>query len=244
MPVLPLDFPDPFAATLGVMLYPGVDSKSRDRARSFASNLLGAGPLAEYFAAGGDLLKDALKQIALGGGGEVDDRSKRWNEAAFSVGVPLKVLFALAHTEEKLVSWENAMLIVERTNPGPEYATSRASLTRFRREFLTVAHLWGAYALRDWQFIQDLSVGYTYADDFQSFLAEAEALRCWGQGYTPGRAKSCPILPAEMWTTPADWASPERREGWPDTGRIRAVELAAEQVAGLRPQGRPATLKG
>jgi hypothetical protein len=25
MPILPLDHPDPFAATLGVMLYPGAD---------------------------------------------------------------------------------------------------------------------------------------------------------------------------------------------------------------------------
>ena len=26
MPILPLDYPEPYAATLGVMLYPGVDA--------------------------------------------------------------------------------------------------------------------------------------------------------------------------------------------------------------------------
>jgi hypothetical protein len=36
MPVLPLDHPEPFAAVLGVMLYPGTDEDDRRKARAFA----------------------------------------------------------------------------------------------------------------------------------------------------------------------------------------------------------------
>ena len=36
MPILPLDHPEPFAATLGVMLYPGADNDDPLKARAFA----------------------------------------------------------------------------------------------------------------------------------------------------------------------------------------------------------------
>jgi hypothetical protein len=37
MPILPLDHPEPFAATLGIMLYPGSD----EGARAFTAQILG-----------------------------------------------------------------------------------------------------------------------------------------------------------------------------------------------------------
>jgi hypothetical protein len=38
MPILPLDYPEPFAATLGVMLYPATDEADARKARAFAAH--------------------------------------------------------------------------------------------------------------------------------------------------------------------------------------------------------------
>ena len=40
MPVLPLDYTEPFAATLGLMLYPGINELDRRDARAFAAQSL------------------------------------------------------------------------------------------------------------------------------------------------------------------------------------------------------------
>jgi hypothetical protein len=46
MPILPLDYPVPFAATLGVMLYPAMDEVDPPKARAFAAQYLAARTLA------------------------------------------------------------------------------------------------------------------------------------------------------------------------------------------------------
>jgi hypothetical protein len=42
MPFLPLDHPEPFSATLGVMLYPAVDEADPPKARAYAAQYLAA----------------------------------------------------------------------------------------------------------------------------------------------------------------------------------------------------------
>ena len=49
--------------------------------------------------------------------------------------------------------------------------------------------------------------------DFQSFLAEAEILRQWGQTWQQRRATSEPPLPSEVWRVPGNWEPPTRRPG-------------------------------
>ena len=44
MPILPLDHPEPLAATLGVMLYPGDNEVSQKRARAFTAHVLAEPP--------------------------------------------------------------------------------------------------------------------------------------------------------------------------------------------------------
>jgi hypothetical protein len=61
MLILPLDATEPFAATLGIMLYPGAGEVAK--ARSFAANYL-AGPLRDFHAAGYTLPYDRLLSIA------------------------------------------------------------------------------------------------------------------------------------------------------------------------------------
>ena len=64
MPILPLDRPEPFAATLGVMLYPGTNKADRAKARAFASWWL-ATPLERFHAAGHRLPYEELAQIGV-----------------------------------------------------------------------------------------------------------------------------------------------------------------------------------
>jgi hypothetical protein len=67
MPILPLDHPEPFAATLGVMLYPATDEADPPKARAFASQFL-AEPIRRFHEAGHTLTHDALQCIAMDAG--------------------------------------------------------------------------------------------------------------------------------------------------------------------------------
>ena len=67
MPNLPLDHPEPFAAILGVMLYPGAGEGDRRRARAFAAQYL-AEPIRQYQKAGGILPYDTLMRIVTDAG--------------------------------------------------------------------------------------------------------------------------------------------------------------------------------
>ena len=111
MPLLPLDHPEPFAATVGVMLYPGIDEHDQRRARAFASWWL-AEPLFRYYQAGHRLSYEALQRIALDRGELLNDLDKRiWDGSA--TGELLKTLWALYNTDDKLTSWSHAIDIAE-----------------------------------------------------------------------------------------------------------------------------------
>jgi hypothetical protein len=63
MPILPLDAPEPFAAMLGVMLYPGTDESDQAKARAFAAQWL-AEPLRRFDEAGHRLSYQTVSSIA------------------------------------------------------------------------------------------------------------------------------------------------------------------------------------
>ena len=67
MPVLPLEHFEPFAATLGVMLYPGLDEDDQRKARAFAAQWL-AIPVRRLYEAGHTMPNDALARIVMDGG--------------------------------------------------------------------------------------------------------------------------------------------------------------------------------
>ena len=240
MPILPLDHPEPFAAVLGVMLYPGTDESEQCLARAFAAHYLAA-PIRQYFAQGGTLARDDLLRIATDSGARLGNLELRWWQA-LATGEMFKVLFALAHTNEKLASWQNATRVAERMAATAKVAGSRSPFYEARRRYLSVAHLWAALCIRERRFSDIPEVGYDGWADFQSFLAEAEILRHWGQTWRPPRAKSEPPLPIIVWQVPADWSPPERQPGWPDTGRVSALTIDAAYLDDIRPPGRPRKL--
>jgi hypothetical protein len=237
MPILPLDHPEPFAATLGVMLYPATDEADPPKARAFAAQFL-AEPLRRFHEAGHILTHDALLRIAMDAGQRLTDLEERWWGGS-TAGELFKTLFALANTNAALASWNNAIKIAELIAAREKTKGSRTEQWDARSRFLSVAHLWGAWCIRGRQFLSDAEVGYDGRADFQSFLAEAEVLRQWGQTWRQPRAKSTPPLPAEVWHVPQDWEPLERRPDWPKTGMIPYLTLPDDLLLTLRPAGRP-----
>jgi hypothetical protein len=213
MPILPLDHPEPFAATLGVMLYPATDEADPPKARAFAAQFL-AEPIRRFHEAGHILTHDALLRIAMDAGQRLTDLEERWWGGS-ATGELFKTLFALANTQAAFASWNNVIKIAELIATRSKASGARTALWHERRRFLPVAHLWGAWCIRGRQFVQRPQVGYDGCADFQSFLAEAEILRRWGQTWRTPRANSEPPLPPDVWQVPEDWEPPTRQPGWP-----------------------------
>jgi hypothetical protein len=233
MPILPLDYPEPFAATLGVMLYPGIDNADAPCARAFAAQYL-AKPIRCLYEAGGTLSDVTLARIAMDAGQRLTDLDARWWGGS-ATGEMFKTLFALANTDPRLASWSNAIKIAEET--ATHCSGSRTSLWDAKRTFLSVAHLWAAWCIRERRFGQ--YPAYDGSADFQSFLAEAEILRHWGQTWRAPRATSEPPLPPDVWRLPENWEPLPRRPGWPNTGRIPHLTISPEFLAELKRSGRP-----
>jgi hypothetical protein len=81
MPILPLDHPEPFSATLGVMLYPATDEADTLKARGFAAQVL-AKALRRFKEEGGDPPFEILGPIYLDAGEWLDDLEERAGGAA------------------------------------------------------------------------------------------------------------------------------------------------------------------
>ena len=237
MPILPLDHPEPFAATIGVMLYPGTAGADPIKARALASQVL-AEPLRQFHQGGQTLSYDDLLRIATDGGQQLTDLGERiWGGSA--TGEVFKALFVLVRTDIALASWNNAIKIAELTATRYKASGSRTAAWDAIGRFLSVAHLWAAWCMRERQFVTYPDVGYDGYEDFQSFLTESEILRDFGQNWRPRRANGKPPLPEEVWRVPPGWAPLERQPGWPPTGRIPLLTLPRDLLADLKPTGRP-----
>jgi len=237
MPILPLDHPEPLAATLGIMLYPGEEEEERKRARAYAAQFL-ARPLQQFHEAGGSLTYEELGQLHADTGVALDDLQIRWRDGT-AAGELLKVFFALAHTDPTLASWENAARLVKANATKQNASASRSLLHEIRRRYRSVLHLWGAWCIRGREIRSEPDVGYEGWHDFQFFLAEAETLFNWGRSWRPARAKAQPPLSGDAWRVPKGWMPPATQPGWPRTGGVPGLTLPEDVLRGLRGPGRP-----
>jgi hypothetical protein len=238
MPILPLDHPEPFAATLGVMLYPGTNNDDPYKARAFATQWL-AKPLQRFHKDGHRLPYDALARLAEDAGRLLTDVEDRWRGAQ-ATGDVFKALYILAKDRPSIASWEHAIHIYLFCASRTKTTGSRSGLWKEIRRFRTVAHLWAAWSIRDYRtFSGSPKLDYDGYDDFQCFLTEAEILRDFGQVWRQPREKCEPPLPRDVWRVPPEWKPPVRGSGWPDTGMIPDIALPADLIANLKPSGRP-----
>jgi hypothetical protein len=239
VPVLPVDYPEPFVAVFGTMLYPNEGEEAQRRA--FAAQCL-AEPIRRLEAAGGLLAYDQLLRIVKDGGTRLDDLDERWWGGTV-IGELFKVLFALANNHPERASWEYAARVVEAYAAKAKSSGSRTSIMEAEQRFLSVAHLWGAYAIRGRKWQERPDVHYSFADDVGSFLAEAENLRIWGQTWKVDVAKAKPVLPAEAWSLPENWTPAPRKPGWPPTGMIPDIRLSDDLLPSRGRPGRPRTVR-
>ena len=238
MPTLDLDHHEPFAATLGIMLYPGTDNEDRENARAFASHWI-QGCLKNFHEAGHRLPAERMARLLEDGGVFLTDGKARLKSGQ-AVGDIFKALFLLAKDHPSLASWEHAISIYETGAARAKKPGSRSALWREIKRFKSVAHLWGAWSIRDYRdFAGSAELGYDGYDDFQCFLAQAELLRDFGQSWRHRRAKSGPPLPAEVWRIPVDWNSQNRRPSWPNPDDVLTISFPDNLVADLKPSGRP-----
>jgi hypothetical protein len=236
MLILPLEHLEPFAATLGVMLYPGRDEDDQRKAKIFPSIWL-AKPLQRFHKAGYQLSYDILGQIAEHSG-TLTDLDDRW-DGGRAIGKVFKALYSLAQKHSALASWQNAILLYQICARREGKSSSRTRLYQYLNRFKTVAHLWGAFSIREGCFEGRPEAGYDGHDDFQCLLFEAEILRDFGQKWRRQQAKASPPLPPDVWRVPPGWKPPVRQFGWSATGTSPDLTLPGDLIAQLRPPGRP-----
>jgi hypothetical protein len=237
MPILPLDHIEPFAATLGVMLYPATDEIDPLKARAFAAQWLAESPYPPVDQKGYRLPYDVLRRL-ITDGGQLLDLEERL-QGGLMAGDLFKALYALASNHPDLASWENAIRVYELYAARANVSGSRSALWQAKRRFLKVAHLWAAWSIHNGKFQTMPEEGYDGFADFRSFLTEAEILRDFGQNWRHLRAKSEPPLPAEVWRVPEDWSPLAHQPGWPKTGGIPDLALSEDALAVLKTPGGP-----
>jgi hypothetical protein len=237
VPTLPLDHPDPLAATLATMHYPNADDRKQ---RQVLIDCLM--PLVQSYRQSSQSFGcDQLVGQAVGmAGTELPDLEERIF-AATAVGQVNKAYFVLAWNGTKTASWANARKTAN-TVAGP-IAKRRISDSYFkaqRKRFESVTHLWTALCLQDLSFRPEPFVGYNLNADFQSFVAEGEYIRRWGRTWKRAASDATPPFEGiDMWAPPFYWNPPFRRKGWPLAGGVADLALAPELTERLRPRGRP-----
>lgn len=216
------------------MLYPGTDNDDPAKARAFPSLWL-ATPIRRCEEAGHKISRDVLLRITTDGGQLLDDLDQRWRGGT-ATGELFKTLWALVNTDRALATWNNAAKIAGGVARRNKVSGSRSLLWAARQRFLSVAHLWAAWAIREGEFTTRPELGYA---DFQSFLGEAESLRDFGQTWRPARAKSEPLLPLDVWKVPDNWKPEIPQSDSAELPKVPILKLPEHLLSLLNPAGRP-----
>lgn len=233
---LPIFHCDVSGSLLGVMLFPN----DLEKAQSYAAKLLARGPLQDYLRAGYDFSQARHISLLDALSGDVSNREiATQNLHGKRVGETVKALWALICDRPDIASWDAAIFVLEDAASEVGLRAGRSTFRADLSEMRSVLHLWGAFALRDYKFLADSSVGYTGLDDLGALMTEAMAL--WQQlcAWRDGRNRiDDEYLSGEVFGPWADWEPHERRPGWPDTGGIYARSLPADRVPTRRRPGR------
>jgi hypothetical protein len=226
---------------LGGMLFPSAPTK----ADACAAQLLTKRPLQDYLRAGHtfSLTREISLLDALGreiSSKEIETQKLHGHRA----GEVVKTLWALIRSRPDIASWDSAIWVVEDAWAGEGHKSGRSTFRADLSEMRPVLHLWGAFALRDYQLLADPNVGYNALDDLGAFMSEAMELRQRLCRWRDGRNTSDTLLAGDAFGPWIGWQPHEPRPGWPDTGRIYPISLPPSvRVPVPRPSGRPPKTK-
>jgi len=232
---LPVHQGDVCGSLLGAMLFPN----DRAKAESYAAQLLTKRPLQDYLQAGYGFAFPIPFLDALGR----DLSSKEIERQTLHgqrVGEVVKTLWALICSHPDIASWDSAICVVEDASVAVGLQTSRATLRAHLAELRAVLHFWGAFALRNYQFIVEPTVGYNGMDDLRAFVSEAMALLQQLCHWRNSRNMPDKLLAGDVVGPWIGWDPHQPQSGWPDTGRLYAISLhPGVRVPVRRPSGRP-----
>lgn len=237
VPTLPIDHPDPFAATLATIHYPAAaEQAQRQTLIDCLMPLIAVHRQSSQTIVFDQLMGHATRIV----GGDLADLGERVFEVT-AVGEVAKTLLVLSWRQGRAASWANAYAIASR-HAGP-IVKRRASIAYLKMQcgrFKTVAHLCAALCLRELKFEPEPLVGYGLDEDFHSFLAEAEWVRYWGLYWNrPTPKASPPFAGTDMWEPPAFWRPLPRKTGWPLTGGMADLGLDPSMTGRLKVPGPP-----
>jgi hypothetical protein len=230
MPFLPLDYPEPFAATFGVMLNPGEDELSRKCANSAAATITSNAIRLAVLAGHNPCRRTLLETHKLG----IDSfpEASEHHRQGLLAGHLFVAYFALYNSDPKLASWNHAIEILSDRSVHQGTAFSRRVYHGIKMNYATVLHLWGAWVLRGRTLTSHGEFNFEAYDDFQFFLFESECLRQWGQTWKPSRKGAESPLIGDVWRPPQCWVPPR----W---GLLSHPEYPKEVLASLHLAGRP-----
>jgi hypothetical protein len=241
MLILPLENDEPFAVTLGVMLYP---EHKADRislqALAFRSKYL-AEPIRQLCTAGlGETLpREYLLRLLVEGGFPPDDIKQRW-KMGHDCGTLLRILWTLSQHDPELATWNNAMKLMEAEASRQGVTGHRTFFQSAKKEFASVAHLWAAWCAFEGMGKLPLSEAYVGLRRYMNFMACAGCFLDWGETFTIDVAKSEPPLrDVQPWLPPRPWMYERRTFMAKGPRRIPLPVLNDADVAALRTRGRP-----
>lgn len=235
MPILPIDHPEPFAATLGIMLYPSEKPPDPQKADTFTGAYL-VGPLKEFRRRGLDLRPEAEAIITPETGASIKDWPTRWRHG-IAAGEVYRRYISLAAQTPKFASLNRARELHELEHAYQVNLIQKNNLKIICRIFRPVMHLWAA--LPDLQHRIAATQEDNYSVAFEQFLLDAHALLVTGQQWRHKRNAAKPLLDAKRWRFPDGWKSPLAGPGWPEQVLVPGLTLDESSLQGFRTAGRP-----
>jgi len=208
MPALPLNAAESVTAVLGVMLYPADEDIA---ARDCWEALTLARVVGQLRAQGGNV-EDGLLDWILAHCGPFsvgqEDLVERWRGGTMT-GELVSVLLWLTANHPDLASWSKAVEWLEAMG---QKGFTRSAIYQYKRRFVRVAHLWGAYC-----------INRRKISDLQAVLALSEQIRSWGQSWRRNDPGAQPLFANDMWLPPEGWMHPD--PDWPECIKIARYDL-------------------
>jgi hypothetical protein len=230
MPHFPFKYSDPTPEIWGAVHFPQMDVKTSEARDAFIADLR-TGYFPGYFWGSNPSPIFEVAGASRKNRPELFEIHRRQEHGSIA-GELLKLVFAIAGTDETRASW-NAAIDLLRSEVDFSVTTIRSSKERFA----SVAHFWCAWSLRGRHFHNDPALSYTAEDDLSVFICEAMTVLNWAtnfvlcnsDGMPRAKAKSLLRKDLDFWTPDPRWNPIRPGPRWPRFGGVSAPTLTEKQ---------------